>query len=98
MPLRAVFNYTPSLLTRNSTFMPEEILTSENKQGILEILDALREQAANDELLQMFVVTEEASGFQSRWTGTDDRFSIAGFALGAILTRMGFAKVPDDSD
>ncbi len=72
-----------------------ENLTSDNKQSILEILDALRARAERDELLQLFIVVEDGAGFDANWTGTEDRYAISGFALGAIITRMGFVRPPD---
>ncbi len=74
--------------------MPEN-LQSENRSAILEILDSLRARAENDELLQLFIVTEDGGGFASLWTGTEDRFGISGFVLASALTRMGFIRPPE---
>lgn len=74
--------------------MPEQ-LHSENRSAILQILDGLRERAQNDELLQLFIVTEDCGGFESQYTGSEDRFAISAFILGAALQRMGFIKTPD---
>ncbi len=79
----------------NEHIQSEEPLQSENRQSILEILDGLRERAANNELLQAFIVVEDGSGeFESRWCGTADRFAISGFVIGSALTRMGFMQAP----
>ncbi len=72
-----------------------ENLTSDNKQSILEILAGLRERAEKDELLQLFIVTEDGGGFEATWSGSEDRFAIAGFVIGSAMTRMGFARTPD---
>ncbi len=78
--------------------MPDEVLTSENKQSILEILDDLRERAQRDELLQLFIVVEDPTGFSSLWTGSEDRFSISGFALASAFARMGFVTAQPASN
>ena len=74
-----------------------EPLHSENRAVILEILDGLRERAQNDEVLQLLIIVEDGGGFSANWTGTEDRFAISGFALGAILSRMGFTRTPEFS-
>jgi len=64
---------------------------------MLEILDDLRQKVESGEILQLFVVSEDYEGFQSLWTGTEDRYAISGFALGAVMARMGFVRPPDQS-
>jgi hypothetical protein len=70
-------------------------LHSENKTAILEILDEVRRRVEADEVLQMMIVFEDLAGFDVEWSGTEDRMSIAGFAIGAALTRMGFVRAED---
>ncbi len=75
---------------------PEKLdITSENKQTILEILDGLRERAQRDEILQLFIVVEDPSGFEGLWPGSEDRMTIAAFAIRAAFERMGFASRSD---
>ncbi len=77
--------------------MENEPLHSDNRAAIIEILDELRAQAERDELLQLFVVTEQGSGFSSLWSGSEDRFGISGFVLASALTRMGFLRPPEQA-
>ncbi len=77
---------------------PEKLdITSENKASILEILDGLRERAQRDEILQLFIVVEDPSGFEGLWPGSEDRMTIAAFAIGAALERMGFVRRPEET-
>ncbi len=72
-----------------------ENLVSDNRTAILEILDGLRRQAEADELLQIFVVSENGAGFEATWSSSEDKFGIAGFVMGSAMSRMGFARHPD---
>ncbi len=76
--------------------MPEE-LHSDNRSAVLEILDELRARAERDEILQLFVVTEEGSGFASLWSGSEDRFAISAFVMASAFTRMGFIRPPEQA-
>ncbi len=71
-----------------------ENLVSDNRSAMLEILDELRRQVESDELLQLFIVSEDGGGFTARWSGTEDRQAIGAFVIGAGLDRMGFARIP----
>ncbi len=72
-----------------------ENLETDNKGALLQILDGLRQRAESNELLQLFIVIEDAEGFSAEWSGSEDRFAIAGFVLASALTRMGFVRPPE---
>ncbi len=74
-----------------------ENLVSDNRSAMLEILADLRARTERDEILQLFIVTEELSGFASLWTGSEDRFAIGGFAMCAAMSRMGFIRPPEQT-
>ena len=48
-----------------------------------------------DPALVMPLVTEDGGGFSASWSGSEDKFGIAGFVIGSAMMRMGFARIPD---
>ena len=68
--------------------MTDGHIISDNRQAILDILDSLRRRAENDELLELFICAEDASGMDHWWTATEDRLRIAAYVIHAGHMRI----------